>query len=169
MIVTTATQGGEVAVVPGVIAFDRVDFEAWIESDDLAVAGRLVLDDPPSRYLLDRFTVQRSPDAHDGITATEIRSVPIDRIVAEILSDFGVRAETDWDSDEGSRLRAKGIKDETALRRVAEVYLAAGLRGSASLAAVAQFLGCSTPTASRWIAQAKDAGHLRVASRMRRG
>ena len=78
------------------MAFKTITFEAWVERNDYGLEGRLVLDDPPSRYLLDRFTMQRGPESEEPITATGIRSVPIDFVINQVLANFGVQAEADW-------------------------------------------------------------------------
>jgi hypothetical protein len=164
-----ADRGNPVDVVPGVVAFETITFKAWVERNDYGLEGRLVLDDPPSRYLLDRFTMQRGAESEEPITATGIRSVPIDFVISQVLQEFGVQADADWSPEEGGEnLRQRGLDDEWALQRVAEVYLTAGLRRESSLAKTAQYLDCSVPTVSRWVAAAKDAGFLRVASRTRR-
>jgi hypothetical protein len=169
MVTVMAERGNGLEVVPGVVAFKTITFEAWVERNDYGLEGRLVLDDPPSRYLLDRFTMQRGPESEEPITATRIRSVPIDFVINQVLATFGVQTEADWAPEEGgSALRQRGLEDEWALHRVAEVYLASGLRGEPSLAKTAEYLDCSIPTASRWVAAAKDAGLLKVASRVKR-
>jgi hypothetical protein len=71
-------------------------------------------------------------------------------------------------AEAGGELRQHGLEDESVLRQVAAVYLANGLQGQPSPATTAEYLDCSVPTTSRWVAAAKDARHLRVASRMRR-
>jgi hypothetical protein len=168
-------------VVPGVVAFETIDFEAWVEGVELVMVGRLVLDDPPSRYVLERFAVERAKrergDLGQPVTATGLRSVPLDFVVSTVRGQYGTEGDS-WGladdgkpgvgAEHGAALRARGLGDETALRTVAAVYLAHSLRTDEPIDWVAIYLDCSIPTASRWVAAAKDAGYLRVASRRRR-
>jgi hypothetical protein len=182
-------RGRPVEVAPGLTAFDRITFTAsLVGSYDLD--GTLVLDDPPSRYLLDSITIRRQVtlpyfkhlpaevrtqrESHmtataRPVTAEGVRSVAIEREVSEVLRHYGVEnTGARLERADAATLRDAGIGDEDALAYVAAVYLAASLRGDAPAAWVAHHLECSSATASRWIAAAKDAGFLRVADTRRR-
>jgi hypothetical protein len=183
-------KGRRVEVVPGVTAFEHIDFSAGLHAS-YEVEGRLALDDPPSRYLLDSFTVRRqagipyetadmpveaqrrraewfSAQARP-VTAEGIRAVPVEAVTSSVLRLFGAESTFDnVEAEQAAALRRAGMGDEAALHYVAGVYLAESLRGGAPAAAVAHQFDCSPATASRWVAAAKDAGYLQVADRRRR-
>ena len=167
-------------VTERVVAFETIEFDVDLWNVGCAVSARLVLDDPPSQYLTDSFTVRRmgvdppswfpSGRRLQSVTAEGIRTVPVDGLINMILRQHGVETPP-WDQSwrvGGAQLRQAGTRDETALRFVADVYLTEALRGGPPLNWVAHELECSDASAGRWIAAAKDAGYLHTASRQRR-
>jgi hypothetical protein len=163
-----ADRGERVTVVDGLDAYRWLDFTADLHDLGYQAAGRLVLDDPPSRYLLEEFTLRRLP-AGRPVSALAVRSVPVDRIVSEVAHAFAVELADDEPAPEAARELARaGMADEKALRFVALRYLRASLTGGRTSDAVADWFGCSAATAGRWIAAAKDAGFLKVADTRRR-
>jgi hypothetical protein len=172
-------QGPGVEIVPDVVAFQHLDFSATVERVPSVIAGRLVLDEPPSRYLLDRLCLDR-PASGETLTATGLRAVPVDFVVTQVCLFYGVdgpRLKDGYpkvlmpDPDQvrhGVELRQRGLEDPDALRFVARIYLDTSLRADSPIDWVATYFDCSRPTASRWVAAAKDAGFLRVASQRRR-
>jgi hypothetical protein len=179
-----AKQGRRVEVFPGVTAFRDIRFSAGLRY--YTVEGRLVLDDPPSAYLLDSLTVRRPRGSEAPfpttakmrrqirerarpVTSEGLRTVALEHVTAFVLNLYGVESVIDKMTDEDvAQLRAAGLKDEAALGFVTAVYLEASLRGLAPAGWVAHRLDCSAATAGRWIAAAKDAGFLTVADTRRR-
>jgi hypothetical protein len=163
-----ATRGRRVAVVEGLWAFQHIDFTVSPRDQLYDLSGRLVLDDPPSRYVLRSFTVsQRDEDDlfSMAVTAEAVHQVPVERIVTQVLQAYG----TEYTPDAYEQLyEGQGIRDPHALEVVARLYLRASLSGERTADAVSNWLGCSVATAGRWIAAAKDNGHLSVATTRRR-
>jgi hypothetical protein len=170
-------RGEPVEVADDVTAYRVLDFQAELHTLGYDAAGRLVLDDPPSRYVLEEFTMRRSTGEsfafegveRDGrpITAEAVRSIPVDSIAGEVRRVFGAEG-AELDPDTVAELRQAGMRDERALRYVAAVYLRASLRGQRTADWVAGEFECSIATAGRWVAAAKDSGHLKVADTRRR-
>jgi hypothetical protein len=65
-------QGEPVQVTSRVTAFAVIEFTYTPETDGYEVAGRLVLDDPPSRYITDAITVRRLPAGRPDSTSAYI-------------------------------------------------------------------------------------------------
>ena len=170
-------RGERVVVGEGVIAFEWLDFTVELHNlldHTYTVAGRLSLDDPPSRYILDEFTLRRArfrgePSKYP-VTALAVRSVPVDRIISEVAASRGIEADEvdSIDVEAAAELRQAGLADAEALRFAASKYLAASLRSQPTAEAIADAFDCSVATAGRWIAAAKDAGFLKVADTRRR-
>jgi hypothetical protein len=174
----TSRRGPKVEVFPGVVGFKWIEFEAEVEGVSFAASGLLALDDPPSRYELDWFRINRA-GAGQAVTSSSARTVPIDGIVGMVLYAFGTDHELPEDGvlgagveyrdlDYNLELRGRGLDDPEALQFVAATYLRASLSGGAPLETLMFLFDCSKATASRWVAASKDAGLLRVARRTRR-
>ena len=157
--------------------FAWLRFEAELHDLDVDAAGRLVLDDPPSRYVLDEFTLRRQQGAsfsslrdRDGppLTAQMVRTIPVDRVIGEVLYAFGIEDDAEPEPEQAVEAAHAGIRDEAALRLVARLYLRTSLSGGSTGADIASWLDCSPATAIRWVAAAKDAGFLEVADTRRR-
>jgi hypothetical protein len=152
------------------VAFDWIDFYADIEGVDTAIAARLVLDDPPIRYLLDRLEFVRFPSG-GPVTAVGVRKLPVDSVVSLACLNFGLNGwagglmnegvvYTTSEMDEAVQLRQQGIKDPDALAYVAYTYVRYGLLGQPPVEWVARMYSCSLRTATRWVAAARQSGYL---------
>lgn len=167
----TIDEGDRVPVTPSVTAFAALFFEVDFGAKvGYRAFGQLRLDSPPSRYVLDSFTVARRPDG-PAVTTIAVRSIAIESLVKTVLDVASVESpyhRSPLSEEGGEQMRQAGLKDDTALQFVADVYLSASLRGDPATEWVALELECSKASAGRWIAAAKDAGFLKTATLRRR-
>jgi hypothetical protein len=164
-----ADRGPVVPVTEGLTAFEWVDFSAQLHSLGFDASGRVILDDPPSRYAMHTFSVHRRDDG-PPLTAHALRAVPVERIVNEVLHQYGVDDEAPPEESREAidEIIGGGMSDDAALRFVARLYLRTSLQGGATGEALATWLACSRATVIRWVAAAKDAGYLKTADTRRR-
>lgn len=135
---------------------------------DLA-ADRLAQDGSPSPFVTTAVRVSHAGIGRKlgwrGITSTLFRKIPVaglsesaGRALRERLLGRGVVRE--WDADDLKELAKRGPNDDEVLRLVGRLYTEA-LVGSVSPARdLAQTLGLSHATATRWIRKSRDRGYI---------
>ncbi len=134
------------------LAYD-VEFRTELH-DDRYRTMRCCFTQPPGM-------VDETVDASVGIDAGLLRSIPLTTLATYGNLQFGPKLPEDT-ADSGADLRARGIHDPGTLTVVAMTYQTARVLGQPVAQAVADRLDCSLPTAAKYIAAAKDDGHLSV-------
>lgn len=112
------------------------------------------------RYRCTGFSLRQKADGPE-VTSSALRSVPVARLVRNAI--------TPTDAPKVDKIvkkfNGRTPTDET-LRSLAEVYTSAYFAGDAPKRAVAERFQISTSAASRWIARARAAGHLKCGKRV---
>jgi hypothetical protein len=162
-------------VLPGMRAFQWLEFVAAVDDPDCQVSGRLELQGMRGPYRLTRFTVQAQAGMWPGcLTGEALRAISVEEVVKAVLAVGGVEAGEGrtppvWhdidNTRSGAELRAAGTGDDTVLALVAATYMGALLSGGNPAEQVAARLGASPATAGRFIRAAKRRGHIRTTDR----
>jgi hypothetical protein len=119
------------------------------------------------RYVIVRYCLEALPDG-PPIEAGVARTMQINNMATYGNIALGPRPGAGPD-ESGAALRARGPHDPTVGAVVAITYQMAGFRGEPEAQAVAARLDCSMATASKFIAAAKDDGHLQISPIHKRG
>jgi hypothetical protein len=167
-IVTNVRRGPAVPLVDG-----HLNVPGWLEYT-VTGAGpyiahlRTELED--GRYEIARYTLERLPGG-PPLEAAQVRDMPLRSIAAfgNLTCIEGADLDYRLDGRSGTELRALGVDDPAAGTIVAVTYQLALMRGEHPVPAVAKRLECSQATASKFIAAAKDHGHLKVSPVHKRG
>jgi hypothetical protein len=167
-IVTNIRRGPDVPLVDGYI-----NVPGWLEYT-VTGAGpytahlRTELED--GRYVVARYTLERLPHG-PPLEAAAARDMPMGTIAG--LGNLTCMEGADLDypvgGHTGPELRALGPDDPAAGTIVAVTYQLAIFRADNPVEEVARRLECSPATASKFIAGAKDNGHLTISPVHKRG
>jgi hypothetical protein len=162
-------------VLPGMRAFQWLEFVAAVDDPDCTVSGRLEMQGFRGPYRLTRFTVGAGAGMWPAcLTGEALRAISVEEVVKAVLAGYGVepgegRTPPVWhdidNTRSGAELRAAGTGDDTVLSLVAATYMAALLTGGNPAEEVAARLEASPATAGRFIKAAKRRGHLRPTDR----
>jgi hypothetical protein len=119
-------------------------------------------------YLLRALAVE-SVSKGVAVRAEFVHALPVGLMQNVGLAEYGIVEDDELlgaikaaEEGGGADLRARGMGDNEALRSVAFIYLLAVGRGRPPAEEVARFLVCSMAGAGKWIAAAKERGHLKV-------
>lgn len=131
--------------------------EVWATVDDTPVVLWLTVED--GHPVLVSLTISRGNWAKGPLKASTVHDIPVDQVVRQSVADIG-RLMARNEGREPAPVRAYGRRSVNAelLRQVAEIVKSDRLGHPNE--AVKNKLHCSSRTASRWIAAAREGGFL---------